>query len=104
MWILNEQEGKIIDLETGNMVALGRDGKSISFFRGNGQITKIKEYETTKEAKEAIKMITESMNLGREEVYTLPDQEKIKSRIIQDSDHENKYHVSGKKIKGHGGS
>ena len=104
MWILNEQEGKIIDLENGNMVALGRDVKSISFFRGNGQITKIKEYETTKEAKEAIKMITESMNLGREEVYTLPDAEKIKSRIFQKSDYENKHHVSGKKIKGHGGS
>lgn len=104
MWILNEQEGKIIDLQNGNMVALGRDGKSISFFRGNGQITKVKEYETTKEAREAVKMITESMNLGREAVYTLPDSEKIKSRIFQSQDYENKHHINGKKTKGHGGS
>ena len=94
----------MLNLESGDTIAVGRDGKSISFFKANGQITRIKEYETMKETKEAIKMIAENMNLGRETVYTLPDQKKIKSRIIQDSDYENKYHVSGKKIKGHGGS
>ena len=79
----------------------GSNGTAVVAHQTDGKIIILQDYETKKEAKEAIVIISEQ--LERRSVVYIPNPADIKAHIVNSE--KTQYHLSdGRKQKGHGGS
>lgn len=99
MFIVSKDKKSIINLEQVTAMYIGSDGCSIKCdYKNNG--CQLGRYNSDKEAKKAIEIISES--IGKVDVCVMPDDSAIKAKMNLE---EQKYHhITGKKTKGHGGS
>lgn len=103
MFVVSKEYGIILNFD--NIVELytGSDGTAVVAKQTDGKMIILQKYETTKEAKEAIIIISEKMS--RKNIVYVPNMKEIKGHIVNSSIMREQYHnINGKKTKRHGGS
>lgn len=103
MFIVSKESGVILNFD--NIVELytGSNGTAAAAKQTDGRTIILQDYETKKEAKEAIAIISEEMS--RRNIVHVPSAKEIKGRIVNSGIMGGQYHYAGgKKTKGHGGS
>lgn len=100
MFIVSRECGIILNFN--NIVELytGSNKTAVAAKQVDGRIICLKEYDTEKEAREAIRMIADEMN--RKDIVDIPKKDEIKAKI--NLEEQKWHHATGKKTKGHGGS
>lgn len=100
MFIVSRECGIILNFN--NIVELftGSNKTAVAAKQVDGRIICLKEYDTEKEAREAIGMIADEMN--RKDIIYIPKKDEIKAKI--NLEEQKWHHATGKKTKGHGGS
>lgn len=101
MYIVSKENGVILNFDNVVELFTGSNGTAVVAKQTDGKIIILQDYETKREAKEAIIIISES--LDRKSVAYIPSPAEIKGRIVNSSNEQ--HHLSGgRKQKGHGGS
>lgn len=103
MFIVSKESGVILNFD--NIVELytGSNGTAVAAKQTDGRMIILQDYETKKEAKEAITIISEEMS--RRNIVHVPSTKEIKGRIVNSGIMREQHHYAGgKKTKGHGGS
>lgn len=103
MYIVSRENGVILNFDNVVELFTGSNGTAVVAKQTDGKIIILQDYETKREAKEAIVIISE--NLERKCVVYIPSPEEIKGRIVNSGIMREQHHLSGgRKQKGHGGS
>lgn len=101
MFIVSKENGVILNFDNVVELFTGSSGTAVVVKQTDGKIIILQEYETKKEAKEAVLIISEQIE--RKSVVYIPNPLEIKGRIINSGN--TQHHLSGgRKQKGHGGS
>lgn len=100
MFIVSKDKNSIINAQQTTSIYIGADGCTLKADFGNGKGCQIGRYNSEKECRTAIAILSES--IGKSEVCFMPQDNAISAKI---SIGEQKQHnINGKKTKGHGGS
>ncbi len=103
MYIVSKENGVILNFDNVVELFTGSNGTAVAAKQTDGKIIILQDYESKKEAKEAVIAISEEMRTKN--IVYIPDREEIKGRIINGRQYKNPHHYeNGKKTKGHGGS
>ena len=100
MLIVNKDRNGIINIANITNIYIEADGCTIKADYVNGKGCQIGRYVSEKEAKTAISIAAK--NMQKSGVCMMPDDNEIRAQLALE---ETKWHhVTGKKVKGHGGS
>ena len=100
MFIVSKDKNSIINTQQTTSIYIGADGCTLKADFGNGKGCQIGRYNSEKECKTAIEILSE--RIGKSEVCFMPQDNAISAKInIGD---QKQHHINGKKTKGHGGS
>lgn len=103
MFIVSKEYGVILNFANIVEIYTGSNGTAVVGKQTDGKMIILQEYESKKEAKEAIAIIADEMR--RNTVIYMPDANTIKGRIANSGIMREQHHnINGKKTKGHGGS
>ena len=102
MLIVNKDGTDVYNIDHVVNIYIGSDGTSIKVSAGTatrgGILGKYRSYEETKEA---LKILLTNISSGEKKIVNMPQDETVSEKTkIKETYH----HISGKKIKGHGGS
>lgn len=101
MYIVSKENGVILNFDNVVELFTGSNGTAIVAKQTDGRMIILQEYESKKEAKEAIIMMSSEME--RKSVVYVPNPKEIKGHIVN-SGSEQHHLTGGRKQKGHGGS
>ena len=101
MYIVSRENGVILNFDNVVELFTGSNGTAVVAKQTDGKIIILQDYESKKEAKEAILIVSEQ--LERKSVVYIPNLAEIKGHIVNSGNVQ--HHLSGgRKQKGHGGS
>ena len=100
---LYEKQRTIINLDAVKDIFPGREPGTLAVSFMSGITSKISVYSSEVEAKKAIEMIAEQMEIGKLIVIRVPTAEEVRTRL-KHTHLLTEHHVTGKKTRGHGGS
>lgn len=101
MYIVSKENGVILNFDNVVELFTGSNGTAVVAKQTDGKIIILQDYESKKEAKEAVLIISEQ--LERKSVVYIPSTAEIKGHIVNSGNIQ--HHLSGgRKQKGHGGS
>lgn len=101
MYIVSKESGVILNFDNVVELFTGSNGTAAAVKQTDGKIIILQEYESKKEAKEAIIMMSSAME--RKNIVYVPNKDEIKGYIVNSRNEQ--HHLSGgRKQKGHGGS
>lgn len=101
MYIVSKESGVILNFDNVVELFTGSNGTAIVAKQTDGRMIILQEYESKKEAKEAIVMMSGEME--RKSVVYVPNPKEIKGHIVNSGSKQ--HHLTGgRKQKGHGGS
>lgn len=100
MYIVSKENGVILNFNNAVELFTGSNGTAVVAKQTDGRMIILQEYESKKEAREAIIMMSSEM---KKNVVYVPSKGDIKGHIINSGSEQ--HHLSGgRKQKGHGGS
>lgn len=101
MYIVSKESGVILNFNNAVEIFTGSNGTAVVAKQTDGRMIILQEYDSKKEAKEAIIMMSSAME--RKNVVYVPNKDEIKGHIVNSGSEQ--HHLSGgRKQKGHGGS
>lgn len=101
MYIASRESGIILNFDNVVELFTGNNGTAVAAKQADGRIIILQEYESRKEAKEAIIMLSGAME--RNAVVYVPNKDEVKGHIVNSGNA--RHHLpGGGKQKGHGGS
>lgn len=101
VYIVSRENGVILNFRNAVEIFTGSNGTALAAKQTDGKLIILQEYESRKEAKEAVIMMSGAME--RKTVVYVPDKDEIKGHMVNSGN--DQHHLSGgRKQKGHGGS
>lgn len=100
MFLINKDKSAIVNMDQVTSIYTGADGCTLKADFGNGKGCQIGRYKSEKECRMAIQIISQS--IGKAELCFSPQDDVISAKLNLTEG--KKYHITGKKTKGHGGS
>lgn len=102
MIIVSKNKDIMVNTDHVKSIFIGADGCSLKANFGNTDGCQIARYSSPDESRIAFEMIYEA--IGKKEVFVMPEDYEVKSKIMNKRGYTDIHHVTGKKTKGHGGS
>lgn len=104
MYLYSRKRGAIYNLNQVADIFIGRQGNTVSLGLNDGRTLVFEEYSTEALAREAVYMLAETIGHGKINVFAMPEESEVQQRLNNKYPDPEKYGISGKKTKGHGGS
>lgn len=101
MYIVSRENGVILNFSNAVEIFNGSNGTAVVAKQTDGKLIILQEYESKKEAKEAIIMMSGEME--RKTIVYVPNKDEIKGHIVNRGNEQHRL-SGGRKQKGHGGS
>lgn len=101
MLVVSKDFRIVINMENITDIYIGADDVSIKADFSNGKGCQISRYPSKEMALEAMRLLTKSADIGKS-IFCMPQDKEVEAIIQRDS--VQTHHISGKKVKGHGGS
>lgn len=101
MIIVSKEKNEAYNLEQAERIYIGFDKPVVKIVIGSTRAGNLGEYRSFEEARKALELVMNDIGLGRKAVVYMPDDEMVAARY---NEKERCHHITGKKMKGHGGS